>query len=70
MSATRKITIHVPQTLLDQARESTGLGITETVRRGLELLSASAAYRKLRRLRGKVALSWDIEALREDRRRR
>jgi hypothetical protein len=67
VGATRKITVHVPEDLLDKARESTGRGTTETVRRGLELLAASAAYLKLRRLRGKVEVSVDLEALREDR---
>lgn len=70
MGATRKITVHVPEDLLDKARESTGQGITETIRRGLELVAASVAYRKLRRLRGKVRMSLDLDALRDDRERR
>jgi len=67
MSATQKVTIEVPAELLRCARQSTGEGITATVRRGLELLAARSACEKLRRLRGKVRLSLDVEALRRDR---
>jgi hypothetical protein len=67
MSSDRKITVHVPQELLDRARQSTGKGITETVRRGLQLLAAGDAYVRLRELRGKVDIQIDLEALREDR---
>jgi hypothetical protein len=68
MSATRKVTIEVPAELLRRARRSTGEGITATVRRGLELLAARSAYEELRRLRGAVRLSIDVETLRQDRR--
>ena len=66
--ATRKVTIEVPTELLRRARRSTGEGITATVRRGLELVAARSAYEELRRMRGVVRLSIDVEALREDRR--
>ena len=68
MSATQKLTIEVPADLLRRARRSTGEGITATVRRGLELVAARRAYEELRRLRGKVRLSIDVETLRQDRR--
>ena len=68
MRATQKVTIEVPAELLRRARRSTGEGITATVRRGLELLAARRAYADLRRLRGAVRLSLDLEALRDDRR--
>jgi hypothetical protein len=68
MPATRKVTIEVPAELLRRARRSTGQGITATVRRGLELVAARSAYEELRRLRGAVHLSIDLEALRRDRR--
>ncbi len=67
MSAIRKITVQVPESLLEQAQKSSGQGITETVRRGLQLVAAGDTYRKLRELRGAVSLSIDIETLREDR---
>jgi hypothetical protein len=63
----RKITLEVPEELLDRALASSGEGITRTVRRGLELVAAGRAYDELRQLRGKVKLRIDLEALREDR---
>jgi hypothetical protein len=63
----RKITLEVPEELLEQALASSGEGITRTVRRGLELVAAGRAYEELRQLRGKVKLGIDLEALREDR---
>lgn len=67
MGTVRKITVHVPGKLLEEAQRSTGEGITETVRRGLQLVAAGAAYRQLRKLRGKVEVSLDLGSLREDR---
>ena len=67
MSETRKITVEVPEELLERARKSSREGITGTVRRGLELVAAGRAYDELRKLRGKVRLGIDLEALREDR---
>lgn len=65
--AQRKITVQVPAELLRKAQASTGEGVTATIRRGLELLAASAAYEELRRLRGKVSFSLNLKKLREDR---
>ena len=67
MKVDRKITIHVPQALLDKAQETTGLGITETIRRGLQLVAASGAYEKIHKMRGRVKFSVDLKRLREDR---
>jgi hypothetical protein len=67
MEQAKKITIQVPENLLRRAQKATGLGITPTVKQGLELLAASESYEKLRRLRGKVKFSIDLQALREDR---
>ena len=67
MTTIRKITVHVPEDLLEKARQHTGEGITETVRRGLQLVAAGEAYRQLRKLRGRVAVSIDLEAQRRDR---
>jgi hypothetical protein len=69
MIGRQKITVEVPQDLLRRARRSTGEGITATVRRGLELVAARESYEALRKLRGKVKLSLDLEALRQDRTR-
>jgi hypothetical protein len=68
MRAERKITVHVPEQLLARAQKAAGAGITETVRRGLELLAASEAYEGLRKMRGRVKFSIDLNELREDRR--
>lgn len=67
MDPTKKITVYIPEHLLRKAQKATGLGITPTVRQGLELLAAAESYEKLRRLRGKIKFSIDLKALREDR---
>jgi SAM-dependent MidA family methyltransferase len=65
--ATQKITVHVDQALLRRARKSTGNGVRDTIRQGLTLVAAGAAYQKLRALRGRVKFSVDPRTLREDR---
>jgi hypothetical protein len=67
MDHAKKITVHVPEELLLKAQKSTGQGITETIRRGLQLVAASESYEGLRRLRGKVKFSIDLKSLRDDR---
>ena len=62
----KKVTIEVPEDLLERATEASGQGITPTIRRGLELLAASGAYARLRRLKGKVKFSIKLRELRED----
>jgi hypothetical protein len=66
--AVRKVTIHVDGGLLRRAQRCTGEGVTATIRRGLQLVAAGEAYDRLRALRGKVAFSVDLKALRQDRR--
>ena len=63
----RKITVEVPDELLERAQGASGKGITATVREGLRLMAAAEAYRGLRRLRGKVKLTIGLDQLREDR---
>jgi Arc/MetJ-type ribon-helix-helix transcriptional regulator len=67
MKAEKKITVHVPEELLEKARKQTGQGITATVRQGLRLVAASETYEKLQRLRGKVPIVIDLQELRKDR---
>ena len=67
MVETRKITVEVPEDLLDRALSSSGEGITGTVRRGLTLVAAGRAYDDLRRLRGKLKFGIGLARLREDR---
>jgi hypothetical protein len=67
MADSRKITVEIPEDLLERALAATDAGITETVRQGLALVAAGRAYDELRRLRGKLKLGIDLESLREDR---
>ncbi len=62
----KKLTLQVPDDLLARATQATGEGITHTIRRGLELVAASGAYRDLRALKGKVKLQLDLAKLRQD----
>jgi hypothetical protein len=64
---TTKVTVELPSELLERARQSTGEGITGTIRRGLELVAAARAQRELAGLRGKVKFSLDLAASRADR---
>lgn len=66
MQAARKITVLLPENLLKKAQASTGLGITPTIRQGLELVAAGRAYERLRRLKGRVKFSLDLQSLRGD----
>lgn len=63
---TRKITVHIPADLLEAAQAETGQGVTETVRRGLELLKRANAYRQLREMRGKFEFDMTADELRGD----
>lgn len=67
MAATQKITVEVPSDLLQQAREATRAGVTETVRVGLQALVSRRAQLGLLNLGGKVKFSLDLDTLREDR---
>lgn len=67
MSGARKITVEVPDELLERAREASGLGITQTVRTGLQLVAASRTYERLRDMKGKVKFSVPAEELKRDR---
>ncbi len=66
MNEAKKITVDVPADLLRNAQAQTGSGISETVRKGLELLAATAAFKTMRSLRGKVKFSKSVDDLKED----
>ncbi|PYQ58611.1 MAG: hypothetical protein DMF58_14710 [Acidobacteria bacterium] len=68
MGRRKKITVQVPEDLLRRAQKQSRDGVTGTVRKGLELLAASDIYDRIRQLRGKVHLTYDLEELRRDRR--
>jgi len=67
MQTPRKITVEIPQELLEKAQRASGAGVTQTVRAGLELLAASDTYARLRRFRGKVRFSRTLAELKDDR---
>jgi hypothetical protein len=63
-AAVRKVTVNLPAKLLERARETTGLGITETIDRGLEELDRRQKRSALRQLRGSIRLELDLEKTR------
>jgi hypothetical protein len=67
MATARKITVEIPDELLEKAQQASGSGITQTIRAGLQLLAASQAYDRLLQLRGKVRFSRRFQELKEDR---
>ncbi len=67
MNEMRKITVQVPEDLLEKAQACTGEGVTETVRAGLKKLASILAQKELLNLRGKVKFSLSLDELREDR---
>jgi hypothetical protein len=67
MNMGRKITVEVPEKLLQKAQEVSGEGITQTVRAGLQLVAASRTYGRLREFRGKVKFSRTAADLKDDR---
>jgi hypothetical protein len=67
MDRARKITVEVPEKLLEKAQRASGTGVTQTVRAGLQLVAASRTYARLRRFRGKVRFSRTLAELKADR---
>ncbi len=67
MTTSRKVTVELPAELLDKAQEASGTGITQTIRTGLQLVAASRAYARLRKLRGKVRFGRTSAELKSDR---
>lgn len=66
---TKRITANLPERLLEDATAVTGLGITDTLIAGLELIRRSRAHAKAAALRGKVHIDLDLETSRERDRR-
>jgi Arc/MetJ-type ribon-helix-helix transcriptional regulator len=67
MQKAKKITVEVPEDLLRSAQVQTGKGISETVRRALELLAAAQSYKELREMKGKIKFSKTYKELKHDR---
>ena len=66
MGTARRITVKVPQELLERAQEASGAGVAQTVRIGLQLVAASRTYPRLRKFRGKVRFSRTAAELKAD----
>jgi len=62
----RKVTVMLPKDLVDRATKVSGLGVTPTIRKGLEAVAASDAYKRILRRRGKVHFSIDVDELMRD----
>lgn len=62
----KKITLEVPDEILQRATAVTGQGITPTIRKGLELVAASGAYAQLRSLKGKIKFHVKLSELRKE----
>ena len=67
MKSEKKITVMLPQGLLEKAMKESGEGITPTLRKGLELVAAKGVYKKLLQLKGKINLKLDLDESRKDR---
>jgi hypothetical protein len=67
MEAARKITVEIPEDLLEKAQRASGTGVTQTVLAGLQLLAASQVYSQLRQRRGKVKFSRTVAEIKADR---
>lgn len=67
MKSEKKVTVMLPEELLNRALKASGEGITPTLRKGLELVAAKEAYKSLLRLKGKFDLKVDLDDLRRDR---
>ena len=64
-SQTRRVTANLPATLLKEACQVSGGGITETLVEGLTLVKRRAAAGKAAKLRGRLHLAIDLETSRE-----
>jgi len=62
----QKVTVNLPTNLLKEATQNTGLGITETLRKSLELLNASVFYEEALSKKGKIKFGISVKNLRED----
>ena len=56
---TRRITANLPVSLLQRAQTISGLGITETLIQGLELVLQKSSLESIQSLKGKIKLQED-----------
>ena len=64
----KKYTLELEEELVKSAVKVTGTSFTDTVRQGLRILSATAAYEELAKFKGTVDLAIDVKKLRRDKR--
>lgn len=62
----RKITANLPNSLLEKAMNATGENLTDTLKKGLKMVTAAKAFEEARKLRGKVKFDINLKELRED----
>lgn len=67
MKKERKVTVILPEDLIEKALKASGEGLTPTLRKGLELIAAKDAYKGLLKLKGKFDLGLDLDQLKKDR---
>ncbi|HUJ14223.1 MAG TPA: hypothetical protein VL284_10590 [Thermoanaerobaculia bacterium] len=67
MGRQKKITVTVPEELIERARKDAHEGISDTVREALELRANQHAWERLARWRGRVKWSVSLSELRKDR---
>lgn len=60
-AATKKITVNIPEDLLESARKTTGMGITETLIEGLQEIEKKQKRRALAKLKGKISFNLDLK---------
>ncbi len=67
MGELRKITVQVPDALLEKAQAYTGEGVTQTVTAGLKRLASIQAQQELLKLRGKIKFSASYDEIKRER---
>jgi hypothetical protein len=50
----RKVTVMLPNDLVERAVKATGVGLTPTIRKGLEAMAASEAFETILAMKGKA----------------
>ncbi len=66
MNEMRKITVQVPEAVLERAQAYTGEGVTQTVTAGLKRLASIQAQQEALKLRGKVKFSMTWQEMKYD----
>jgi hypothetical protein len=61
----KKITVNIPELLLNNAKKVTGMGITETIIEGLQEIEKREKRRALGKLKGRIAFDLDLEKTRK-----